>query len=256
MPSASADFANKSLNWAVPVDRLTTSDLHPDAVTINVAGRKVTNPVQGFGPMWQKTYRIHLTTPELTPQQVIQTWRENFGSFWPKGNHFYAPPSGIVPGSVAVLHMAGPGGMTAPGGLALIATGVLVIYSDEDSFSFLTPQGHMFAGMITFSSFEEENGVTAQVQALVRASDPLFELTYRLGIGHKMEDNFWMQTLQNLAASFGTYAPARMTKVCYDPNVQWSKAGNIWHNAAIRTTLYLLTVPFRRLGRRLRKKAN
>ena len=28
----------------------------------------------------------------------------------------------------------------------------MVIYADDESFSFMTPQGHMFAGMITFSA--------------------------------------------------------------------------------------------------------
>jgi len=46
----------------------------------------------------------------------------------------------------------------APGGKGLVSTGVLVIYEDEESFSFMTPEGHIFAGMITFSSYEDEQG--------------------------------------------------------------------------------------------------
>ena len=53
--------------------------------------------------------------------------------------------------------MAGPGGMTAPGGGPLISTGVMVIFADDESFSFMTPQGHMFAGMITFSAERDTN---------------------------------------------------------------------------------------------------
>jgi hypothetical protein len=30
-----------------------------------------------------------------------------------------------------------------------------------------------------------------------------------------------------------------------DPRVQWSEAKNVWHNAAIRTGLYLMAAPLR-----------
>ena len=33
-----------------------------------------------------------------------------------------------------------------PGGMKL-STGVLVMYADDESFTLMTPQGHMFAGL-------------------------------------------------------------------------------------------------------------
>ena len=33
-----------------------------------------------------------------------------------------------------------------------LSTGVMVLYADEESFTLMTPQGHMFAGWITFSA--------------------------------------------------------------------------------------------------------
>jgi hypothetical protein len=155
---------------------------------------------------------------------------------------------------VAILNLAGPGGVNLPGG-PMISTGIIVIYADEESFSFMTPQGHMFAGMITFSAFHEGDDTVAQIQALVRASDPMYELTFRLGVGHKMEDEFWMQTMRNLATHF--HAPGaepEMKRVLIDPRIQWNEAKNIWQNAAIRTTFYTLGAPFRWL--RGLKKSN
>ena len=32
---------------------------------------------------------------------------------------------------------------------------------------------------------------------------------------------------------------------CVDPRIQWSRAGNIWHNAFIRSALYALAAPAR-----------
>src|ERR1700722_7565417 len=43
--------------WARPVERLTASDGH-----INVTGRRPTAPMNGFGRMWQKTYRTRIGT--------------------------------------------------------------------------------------------------------------------------------------------------------------------------------------------------
>jgi hypothetical protein len=150
-----------------------------------------------------------------------------------------------------VLNLAGPGGITAPGGKPLISTGVLVVYADEESFSFLTPEGHMFAGMNTFTAYEEDGATYAQVQALIRASDPLYELTFRLGMGHKMEDDFWSATIKNLAAHFGATGVPTLNRVCVDSRMQWSKAKNVWHNAAIRTTLHTIASPIRWARRKI-----
>lgn len=232
-------------SWAAPISRLTVSGLNDQAVNLNVEGRRVTGPVQGFGQMWQKTYSIRLPGSPVTPQGLISSWKGNFASFWPDGNRFYARTARIAPGQVAVLNLAGPGGMTPPGGGPLISTGILVIYADDESFSFMTPEGHMFAGMITFSAYQDGDTV-AQIQALIRASDPLYELTFRMGFGHKMEDVFWFQTLRNLAAHFkASGSEPSMKMILVDPRVQWREAKNVWHNAAIRTAFYTLGAPVR-----------
>ncbi len=245
------DQKSRQSNWAAPVKQLNVAGVPVGGVNLNVAGRHVTSPVGGFGQMWQKTYRMRFVGAQVPPQEVIRVWKEKFASFWPKNNYFYGSSGPIRPGDVAILNLAGPGGLTAPGGSPMISTGVMVIYADEESFSFLTPEGHMFAGMNTFSAFEENGTTVAQIQALIRASDPLYELTFRLGIGHKMEDDFWLATLQNLAGHFEASGVPTLTKVCVDSRLQWSEAKNIWENAAIRTTFYTLGMPFRWMGRRL-----
>ncbi|MGB4976991.1 MAG: hypothetical protein WBR35_09655 [Anaerolineae bacterium] len=241
-------------NWAKPVDGLRVGDISPEATNLNVEGKQLSGPLAGFGQMWQKTYRIRLSGADVTPEQVIKLWKENFATFWPKGNRFFGGV-GIEPGQVAVLNLAGPGGMNAPGGGPLISTGIMVIYADDESFSFMTPQGHMFAGMITFSAERETNPdseaeqtaltTCAQVQALVRASDPLYEIGFRLGL-LKEEDIFWKYTLTALADFFGVHGEEPDLKiVLVDPKVQWAQAKNVWHNSAVRTGLYTLAAPVR-----------
>jgi len=232
-PPAAAPPAS---NWAAPVARLEVGAVPADALNFNVAGRRLAGPVQGFGQLWQKTYRVRLAGAEVTPQAVIRTWKEHFGEFWPKGNHFYGPLTSLAPGEVAVLNLALPGKMT-------LSTGVLVVYADDESFAFMTPEGHQFASLITFSSYAEDAGPVVQIQALLRASDPLYELSMPL-VAHRTEDRFWNDTLQALAARFGvTEATVEMQRVCVDRRRQWRYAGNIRQNAAIRTALYTMTHP-------------
>jgi hypothetical protein len=203
---------------------------------LNVAGRRATGPLQGFGQMWQKTYRIRLTGAQVTPQEVIREWKAHFPEFWPKGNDFYACMTSIEPGEVAVLNLAMPGGMK-------LSTGVRVIYADDESFSFITPQGHQFASIITFSAYDEDGTTVVQIQPLLRASDPIYEMGVRVGFVFRTEDRFWYATLRNLAAYFGVKdakdAPIEQKNVMIDRRVQWSEARNVWHNAAIRTAVYM-----------------
>lgn len=220
-------------NWARPVDQLKVNETYQEAVNLNVDGRKISGLTHGFGQLWQKTYKVRLSGITITPPQVITSWKANFPNFWPEGNDLYVPLTGIQPGEVGLINL------TAPGGLKL-STGIMVIYADDVSFSFMTPEGHMFAGMITFSAYEEDGGTFAQVQALIRANDPVFEISLRMGFGHKSEDEFWHATLTNLAKSFGVGNPQpTQSNSLVDPRMQWAEWRNIWNNAGIRSGLYM-----------------
>jgi hypothetical protein len=235
--------------WAKKVSHLDVSEVPAGAVNINVAGKRLTSPIQGFGKMWQKTYQVAVPGELASPTDLIATWKQKFPEFWPDGNRFYAPLTGIEPGEVALI------GMTLPGRMKL-STGVMVLYADDESFTLMTPQGHMFAGWITFSATAREDATVAQAQVLMRASDPIFELGLTLG-GHRQEDKFWNHTLRALAAHVGAPDAEVSTQVvCVDKKRQWSRWTNVWHSSAIRSTLYTLGAPVRAvrgLGRRERE---
>ena len=222
--------------WAASVSKLKTGRTPAEAMNINVEGRQVVGPLQGFGQMWQKTYTVRLSGASVSPKELIETWKDNFSSFWPKGNRFYGPITGIAPGEVAVINIS-TGGMK-------LSTGVMVLYADEESFTFMTPEGHVFSGWITFSAHESEGATVAQTQLLVRANDPVYEIGFRLG-GSKAEDRFWVQTLEALAQRFGVRGQVQLGVTCVDPRLQWSQAKNVWHNASIRTGLYMGLAPLR-----------
>jgi len=224
-----ASVPRNAANWAMRVDRLTVDS----GGGLNVAGRRLTGPVQGFGKMWRKTYWIELS-PEISPRAVIATWKGHFGEFWPKASRFKGPLTGLSPGDVALLDVSVGGGVR-------LSTGVFVLYADEESFTLMTPQGHMFAGWITFSA-ERSGAVTVvRTQVLMRANDPLYELAMACG-GHRKEDQFWTQTMTALAQRLGA-APGVVHRrtVCVDRRRQWGNAGQVWHNSMVRTMMHSIT---------------
>jgi hypothetical protein len=231
-------------HWAPYVERLEVPGAPQGA--INVEGRRVVGPLQGFGKMWQKTYRVRLEGAAATPAEVVRVWKENFGEFWPKANRFYAPLAGIVPGEVALLGSGAPGSRW-------FSTGVMVLYADDESFTYMTPEGHPFSGWITFSAFRDEAGTTAaQAQLLIRANDPLYEIMMPLGL-HRVEDRTWQHTLRSLAAYFGASGRVETRVVCVDPKRRWRHYKNIRYNAIIRSMLHAITAPLRRIKRSNRR---
>ena len=228
--------ARDAAHWAKSVSTLNVSEVPEGATGINVSGKRLAGPIQGFGKMWQKTYQVRMPREACSATEVIATWKQRFPEFWPEGNMFYAPLTGIEPGEVGLIEARLPGKMK-------LSTGVMVLYADDESFTLMTPQGHMFAGWITFSAIERDGETVAQAQVLMRASDPTFEVGLVLG-GHKQEDMFWNKTLERVAAHFGhENAEVDTQVVCVDKKRQWSKWRNVWHSSAIRSTLYMLGAP-------------
>src|SRR5947207_12057455 len=223
--------------WSGQVSGLKVSNVPSGALNLNVDGKLVNGPLQGFGQMWQKTYRITLNGAPLSAKEVIRVWKEHFPDFWPAGNRFFGPLTGIAPGEIGLLNLSMPAGIA-------LSTGVLVLYADEESFTLMTPQGHVFAGWITFSASEVDDYIVVEAQVLMRANDPIYEIGLRFG-GHKQENVFWQHTLKSLAAFFQRDAPVEMQVTCIDPRLQWSQSKNIWHNAAMRTVMYTMTAPTR-----------
>ena len=225
-------------HWAEKVVRLSVSD-EVAKEGFNVAGKRLTGPQQGFGKLWQRAYWVDLGAA-VTPVDLVADWKQNFGSYWPKSGTFHASLTGVAPGSVNPIAV-GPG-------KGLLATGVLVLYADDEDFTFMTPEGHMFAGWITFSGLEAEGGTRAHIQILIRTNDPLYELGWpalRRG-----EDVFWAATLRNLAAHHGVPdTTVGSTTVCVDRHRLWRNWRNVRHNAGIRSFLHMLSAPLRALRR-------
>jgi len=219
-------------NWAKNVERFHVADsANPHGFTVE--GRRITGPMHGFGRLWQRTYTADLGTA-VTPAALVADWRAHFSGYWPRMGRFHGGVSALQPGDVAPLTAGG------------VTTGIMVLYADDTSFTFLTPEGHMFAAMITFSGETDEHGATiARIHMMLRCSDPLFEAMWP--IARRGEDIFWPGVLRNLAAAHGvdTVTVNEHTE-CLDRRLLWRNWTNVRHNSGIRSVAHALGTPFRR----------
>lgn len=227
--------------WAKPVDKLRVAGTPTGALNLNVEGKQVVGPLQGFGQLWQKTYRVPLHGSDATPQDVVRLWKEKLPELMPNDSRFYPSITGVKPGEVILINATMPG---VPG---TISTGVMILYADDEAFTVMTPEGHPESGFNTFSAYAEDGVTIAQIQSLARANDPIYEFGFRFMGGSAQQEKIWRTVLTRLAAQFDVEAQFTMDKTCVDNRLQWPQAKNVWHNALIRSTLNLPVRTMRRV---------
>jgi hypothetical protein len=231
-------------HWAAPVSKLEVSDVPSGAVSLNVEGRHVVGPLQGFGQLWQKTYRLRLADVEVSPDDVVSHLKQTLPEYMPDDSRFYPSVTGVEPGEVVLINA------TLPGVPFSIATGVLVLYSDDESFTLMCPEGHPESGWNTFSAYDEDGITVAQIQSLARANDPVFEFGFRFMGGSKQQERIWNGVLTRLAKHYGVTAQVETRKSLVDNRIQWSQAKNVWFNSALRSVVNLPIRMTRRVFRR------
>jgi hypothetical protein len=151
--------------WAHLTSALQVSREPTGALNLNVDGRQVVGPLQGFGRLWPKTYRLRLPEVTMTPAEIMQLLKTNFAQFQPPTNRFFPVLGAIEPGQLVLIN-ASMKGMP-------VSTGVMVLYADDESFTLMT-QGHPESGWVTFSTFREDDCIICQAQSFARANDPLY----------------------------------------------------------------------------------
>lgn len=208
------------------------------ALVRNVADLDLTSPIQGFGKLWRKTYRVGLHGTALTPDEISAIWKAEFATFWPRTAKIYGGEDVVTAGDSMLINIG-------VGPLVLWSTGIVVLFEDDTSFTFMTPERHSFAGWITFC-VDDADAQTATIDVLIRTSDPLSEVLMAVG-GHRGEDWQWRTVLRNLAARVGAHeARPTMTQICVDRKRQWRRWRNVGANTMLSTALYSLTHARRR----------
>lgn len=214
-------------NWARPVSFLVPPRIK-GARNLNIKGRSIVGPVNGFGQLWQKIYRLYIKNSAISPLQALAVLKQNFPNFQPSFNRFFPSPAGIAPGEIVLIDSMTPGGP--------VSTGVQVLYADEQSFTFACPQGHPESGFVTFSGHEENGNTVVQILGLARANDPIYEAAFRF-VGSKVQTRIWTHVLSSLAAYFGVPARIATAAICIDNRLRWSQAKNLKYNAQMRTLM-------------------
>lgn len=214
--------------WAKPVSELFVPDMPREARNLNVNGLRAVGPVNGFGGLCQKVFSLFFQDRSILPQHAIAALKQNFPSFQPSFNHFYPSKEGIQPGEIVLIDSSTPGGP--------VSTGVMVLYADERSFTFNTPQGHPECGFVSFSAHEGSSGTVVQIVGLARASDPLYEAAFRL-VGSRIQTRIWTHVLTSLALYLGSPADITYEPEQVDPRMRWSQVGNLYYNAQMRTII-------------------
>lgn len=227
IPQESDIFTNPAA-WANPVSELLVPAMPREARNLNVNGLRPVGPVNGFGQLCQKVFRLHIRDAAISPEEAIAALKENFVRFQPSFNRFYASPGGIKAGEIVLIDSSTPGGP--------VSTGVMILYADERSFTFNTPQGHPECGFVSFSAHEGIVGTIVQIVGLARASDAVYEVAFRL-IGSRIQTRIWTHVLTSLAIHFGVPAEITFDQECVDKSLRWSQVGNVYYNAQIRTLI-------------------
>lgn len=108
---ASGESPKDAGGWAATLPRVDLGGLPAGIPRINVQGQTACGPTRGFGSMWHKVYRAPLVGASAAPTEVVKTWREHFGEFWPSGNRIHLGAEGIVPGAPGVITLTVPPGL-------------------------------------------------------------------------------------------------------------------------------------------------
>jgi hypothetical protein len=244
MPETSSVNRKDEANWAAHRFHIEVKQVPDGASNLNVDGRRMVGALQGFGQLWQKTYQVRLRGVDLPPAAIMKIWKEKFPAFQPPENKFFPSMAGITPGEVVFIEGKVPALPGTPN-IMPVASGVVVLYADDISFTVMTPEGFPESGWNTFSVYEEDGCVVAQVQSLCRATDPLYEFYFRFLGSSDQQEKTWRHVLTTLASHLGASDQVTISKTCIDPKVQWSQVKNILKSAAIRTVLYKVTSPIR-----------
>ncbi len=220
------------------ISALISEPLPREALSVNVEGRRVTGPDDGFGKLWHKQFWIRLEGATVTPSELIEVWNAKYTEFWPKGSHLYQPPDGLDEGDVAAADLAMIGGTR-------VGTGIVVTDVSDTSFTFATLEGHTLSGTITFSGKDDAGVTVAHVDVVMRAADPIYEIGMPLG-GHHHENKFWEASLVALARHFGVESEPKSQIECLDTGRKWRNTTNVVHNAFLHTAFYLVARSARR----------
>ena len=68
-------------HWAKLTPYLTVPPMPRQARNLNVDGLRTVSPMNGFGQLWQKTYRLYINSPNISPEHVVEALKQKLPKF-------------------------------------------------------------------------------------------------------------------------------------------------------------------------------
>ena len=173
---------------------------------------------------------------------LIATWKQRFPDFWPEGNRFYGPLTGIAPGEVALLNMTLPGqdeALDRRDG-ALRRRGV--VHADDAAGPHVRRLDHVQRHGGRRRHRRPGAGADARQRPDLRAGADARRPQAGGPLLAAHADRRWRRT----SATRPTWTPRSCASTRSASGRRWR---NVWHSSAIRSTLYMLGAPGRALKR-------
>ena len=123
-----------------------------------------------------------------------------------------------------------------PGSPVKFSTGVMVLYADDESFTFMNPEGHALSAWITFSAYRDGDVTIAQAQALERTVRPVRRAGIHARRATGMNSRFWLQTLATWpATSVSRPRPSRPRSCASTSAASGGTPRNVRNSATLRS---------------------
>ncbi len=168
------------------------------------SGSDIQRPSDGAGPLNHRRYRVHIDNAEVSAIELI--------------DHFRRLPNDVSPTSFATFDpQPGPAGMALGDELTVRLPGpwdgpVVVTELDVQTVRLETRGGHMEAGWIRFTAFDDEDHIVFEIESLARSGDSAFDLLYHPArVAKLMQTEMWIRLLEAVVSVSGGELSGRPT---------------------------------------------
>jgi hypothetical protein len=156
----------------------------PPPLPTTVSRANVQLPADGYGPLFHRSYRVHISRPRLSPAELVEEVRRDFGRFVPKEVvkiHADDHQKVAAVGDEFVVDMPGP--WNGP---------VRVIAADATTLRLATLVGHLEAGVIEFRARAQDGGLLFEIESWACARSRTVHLLYdKLKLAKEIQFNMW-----------------------------------------------------------------
>jgi NADH dehydrogenase len=152
-------------------------------------------PREGYGSLERKRYWAEISDTYLTPQQILERFREHVRDVMPI--EFSAEPGApqrIEPGATMTLHLPLRGNVQ-----------VRVVECTKDQITLATVEGHPLAGVVRFRARKNGSGTHFEIETLTRPASVLDYVAMKT-VGNWFQEANWVEVVERVVDLVKGYA--------------------------------------------------